>query len=359
MIPRLFESTATTFDDYGICALIDCISCFVTEVRNGEFTLSLEYMRGGANADKLIAGRIILADPHDNAEMAEPFRIKQRDYDMLGNIVVEAEHISYDLNSVIVGANSQDPGTRYPSKFWEVENRYLLTANPFTFETDISDDNGTVHKYGCDHPTALKTLLGGMEGSMLDLFGGELEWNRYKVILHSARGADNGVKIAYSKNLTGLNYSEDLTDTVTGVIAFWKSGANYVESALQSVTSDYNRVVVVDASTEFDSQPSVSDLNTFASTYLGSHSHIPSVSLNAEFVPLWQTLEYKDFWGLEHLSLCDMATVVYPPLDLNIISKVVKTVYNVLADRYDSITISSIKQDLADTIYQLMKEKAA
>ena len=123
MIPRLFESTATSFDSFGICPLIDCISCKVTEERNGPFTLSMEYSRNGQWAEELLVDRIILADPHDNAEMAEPFRIREVTYNMLGNIAVEAEHISYQLNYIIVGANTQDPGTRYPAKFWEVENR--------------------------------------------------------------------------------------------------------------------------------------------------------------------------------------------------------------------------------------------
>ena len=358
MIPRLFESSATSFDNFGICPLVDCISCLVTEERNGPFTLSLEYKRSGMWAEELLVDRIILADPRDNSEMAEPFRIKEVSYDMLGNIVVEAEHISYQLNHIIIGANTQDPGTRYPSKFWEVENRYLLNgSNPFTFETDISDDNGTVYKYGCEVPTPLRKLLGGMKGSMIDLFGGELEFNRYKVILHSARGADNGVKIAYTKNLTGLNYSADLTNTVTGIIAYWKSTDDYLESSLQTVTSSlgFVRIAVADASADFDEKPSLADLNAWAANKLTSYSQIPAISADVEFVPLWQTEEYKDFYALEHVDLCDIVTAVYPPLNLELKSKVVKTVYNVLADRYSSITISSIRATLADTIYTLMK----
>lgn len=359
MIPRLFESSATSFDNFGICPLVDCISCLVTEERNGPFTLTLEYKRSGMWAEELLVDRIILADPRDNAEMAEPFRIKEVSYDMLGNIVVEAEHISYQLNHIIVGANTQDPGTRYPSKFWEVENRYLLNgSNPFTFETDISDDNGTVYKYGCEVPTPLRKLLGGMKGSMIDLYGGELEFNRYKIILHSARGADNGVKIAYTKNLTGLNYSADLTNTVTGIIAYWKGTDDYVESSLQTVSSDYSfpRIAVVDASTDFDEKPSAADLNSWAANKLNDYSKNPAISADVEFVPLWQTEEYKEFWALEHVGLCDTVTVTYSPLNLELKSKVVKTIYDVLADRYESLTISTIRATLADTIYSIMKE---
>ena len=359
MIPRLFEAGTTTFDNYGICPLADAIACEVTAERNGEYTLTMEYKRDGMWSEELSVGRIILATPYDNASMPEPFDIIKIGYDISENIVVECEHISYRLNNVIVGKNEQDPGTRYPAHFWEVENRYLLTGtNPFTFETDIEDENGTVYKYGCDVPTSMRSLIGGSERSMLALYGGELEWNRYKVILHASRGSDNGVKIAYSKNLTGLNYSADLTNAITGVIAYWKDNEDYIEGSLQSVTSTFgfNRVAVVDASSEFDEKPTASALNAYASDYLAHHSHLPDVSVEIEFVPLWQTEEYKDFYDLEHVGLCDIVTVDYPPLNLELSSQVVKTIYDVLADRYKMITISSLRKSLADTIYTLMKE---
>jgi phage minor structural protein len=83
----------------------------------------------------------------------------------------------------------------------------------------------------------------------------------------------------------------------------------------------------------------------------------PVVSVDVEFVPLWQTDEYKDYYGLEHVALCDTVQVIYPPLNLDLKAKVVKTVYNVLADRYDEISISTVKQTLTDTIFTLMKER--
>lgn len=357
MIPRLFESTATTFTNFGICPLPDCIECIVTEERNGAYVLDMEYPKGGQFADQLAIDRIILADPHDNASQAEPFRIISVEYDLSDNIVVQAEHISYQLNYIIIGKNTNY--TRYPSKFWEKETENMISAsNPFTFATDISDDAGTVYQYGCDQPTPLRKLLGGMDGSMIDLFGGEFEWNRYTVNLWASRGADHGVKIAYGKNLTGLNYSIDLSNVYTGVVAFWSDGETTVESALQTMIHSYafSRDIVVDASGAFDSQPSVADLNAWASAYLANNAADPRVSVEVEFVPLWQTEEYKDFYDLEHVSLCDTVTVLYPPLNLSIAAKVVKTVYNVLANRYDEITISTIRPTLSDTIFALMKE---
>lgn len=358
MIPRLYEKTETAFSSYGICPLTDAVSCLVAEERNGEFALEMRYPRDGRWANEIAVDRQILADPKEGASQAEPFRITSVDFDMNGDMLITAEQIGYQLNHVIVGAFSGY--TRYPLKMWQTatDSANLLTGNPFTFQTDISDDSGTVRHYGFYTPMTLKSVIGGKEGSIIDLFGGELEWNRYNVILHSARGADRGVKIAYTKNLTGLTYNIDMSSVCSGAVAYYKDTDNYVQGTVQTVTNSYsyNRIAVLDASGEFSNAvPSQSDLNAFASNWLATNAKEPAISVEVEFVPLGQTDEYSDLKELEHVSLCDIVTVQYPPLNLQIKAKVVKTVYDVLRDRYKEITISTVRSSLADTIYQLMR----
>lgn len=356
MIPKLYGADETEFTSIGIGSLVDATGCTVTEVRRGEYILSLDYPRDGAFADQIAIDRIILADPADD-KRAQPFRITEVSYDMTGVITVSAVHDSYRLNNVIIGANQNSPGTTDPAVFWSTEVSHMLSAFcPFTFWTDITASSAKA--FGCSEPTPLRTLLGGMEGSMLDLFGGELEFDRYEVRLWQSRGADNRVKIAYAKNLTGLEYDIDMSDVYTGVVAFYQSENDYVESDLQAVASpySYSHDIVVDASSEFDDTPTKAQLNAYAADYLAK-APTPSVSVEVQFVPLWQTEEYKGFSALEHVSLCDTVEVLYPPLGLDLKAKVVKTVYNVLADRYDEIVISTVKPTLADTIYFLMEEK--
>lgn len=358
MIPRLYEKTETAFSSYGICPLTDAVSCLVTEERNGEFTLEMTYPRDGRWSNEIVVDRQILAVPRDGASQAEPFRIVSVDFDMNGDMLINAEHISYQLKHVITGTFSGY--TRYPAKVWQTatDSANLLTANPFTFQTDISDDNGTVRHYGSELPVALKSILGGTDGSIIDLFGGELEWNRYNVILHSARGSDHGVKIAYTKNLTGLTYNIDMSSVCSGAVAYYKDADNYVQGTVQTITNSYsfNRIAILDASGDFsNSVPLQSDLDTYAANWLNSNAKTPAVSVEVEFIPLHQTEEYSNLYGLEHVALCDTVTVQYPPLNLEVIAKVVKTVYDVLRDRYDEIIISTVRSSLADTIYQLMR----
>lgn len=367
MIPRLYESTETSFSTFGICPLSDAISCTVTEERNGQYTLEMEYPTNGMWFDEIKVDRIILAQAHESDAQTQPFRIETISGDMGGVVTIGAVHVSYQLNWMIISQFTKpaSSGTRRPSKFWSESNEHLLgyTTNPFAFWTDLDDVYQTIYGYGNEEATPLRTMLGGMDGSMLDIWHGEFEWDRWTVKYWQNRGADNGVRITYGKNLTGLDWDTDVSDTYTSVIAYWKqekdSTVTYVSSTLQSVgtnTFAFQRTIAVDATSEFQSQPTVAQLNSYAQSYVKSNALAPTVSVKADFVPLWQTEEYKEFADFERVGLCDTVTIVYPPLNLELEAKVVKTVYNVLLDRYDSIEINTMKKTLADTIFAMQKE---
>lgn len=367
MIPRLYSSNETAFTSMGICPLADAISCTVTEERNGQYTLELVYPVSGQWFSELKVDRIILAQAHESDTHPQPFRIESIEGDIGPSVTIQAVHISYQLNWMIIGQFEKpvSSGTRRPSKFWTECNNHLMnyTTNPFTFSTDLDDVDQTIYGYGAPEATPLRTMLGGMEGSMLDIWHGEFEWDVWTVKYWKDRGEDNGIRITYGKNLTGIDWSTDVSETYTSVVAFWKQDnegtISYVESGVNSVGTNqfaFQRTIVVDASGDFQNQPTVAQLNSYAAAYVKANAINPTVSVSIDFVPLWQTEEYKDYAAFEKVGLCDAVTIVYPPLNLELKAQVVKTVYNVFLDRYDSIEISTVKKSLADTIFAMQKE---
>ena len=202
------------------------------------------------------------------------------------------------------------------------------------------------------------SLLGGVAGSVLDVYGGEYEFDRYTVKLHKARGTDSGVVIAYGKNLVDIDQEESIENTITGVYPYYKDTNGNVlelpEKVVSSVSAHnfpYPRTVPLDCSQEWQETPSVEQLRAYASAYVKKEGiGVPSVSLKVSFVPLWQTEEYKAIAPAERLNLCDIATVRFEKLGVNARAKVVQTVYDVLAGRYESITLGEASTNLADTI---------
>lgn len=84
MIPCLYDISETSYVTNGIGKLADCISCVVTEKRNGSYELKMEYPSDGIHADEITEGNIILAKPSDGAA-SQPFRIYKITTPMDGN----------------------------------------------------------------------------------------------------------------------------------------------------------------------------------------------------------------------------------------------------------------------------------
>ena len=355
MTPRLFPGTATGFGSFNT-QLRDCLSCTVTEERNGEFFLEMEYPADGENAGEIEVDKIIFAKPYEAAEAGEPFRITSINSGIDGRLKIYAPHISYRLNDIIVKPCSGELNTA--ASFWNLfvnsENR--LGTNPFTFSSNVVLE--TAKKITNEKCSPLRTLLGGAENSILSQFGGELKWEGFTVNLRSSRGANRGVTIAYGKNITGLDYEIDLSEYWNGVVAYYVKDATKVNSSIQSVDDglSYVRVITVDASSDFQSTPTGSQLNTWAQNYISKNYVSPRVTVKVSFVPLWQTAEYKDFYDLEFVQLCDTVKVKYPPLGTDLSAKVVKTVFDVIQERYTNIEIGTPSKNLADTVDGIIKE---
>lgn len=352
MKPILFEKDATAFTTFGLGVLPDAISCTVTEERNGSFELEMIYPVSGAFFDEIQEDRIIVAKACENGTR-QAFRIYRITTQISGEVTVNARHISYQLNFIPVDAVS---GSGTAQAMMNALKSAALDACPFSFQSDISG----AKPYNITTPIALRTGLGGMEGSVLDLFGGEFEWDNWTVKLLSARGSDNGVKIAYGKNLTAMERSTDIGSLITGVAAFYKGQDDdgnevIVYSSPKVITNGnasnyaHGRTVVLDVSGEFDSVPTQAEVTIYATSYLAATTLAQvTEALSVDFIPLWHTQEYADIYR-NHVNLCDIVTVVYKQLGVNVKRKVTRTVYNVLLNRYESIELGG-EVNAADTI---------
>ena len=188
MIPCLYQNTETTFTTNGIGKLCDSMSARVVEKRNGSYELKLTYPSDGLHAEELLEGAIILAKPSEKAS-SQPFRIYKITTPLTGILEIAARHIQYQENFITVSPFSAIGSQAAIAAL----NERATTDCPFTFWTDI--DSQAVFSF--PSPATIRSCLGGMDGSLLDTYGGEYEWDGYTTLLHAHRGADNGVRIVY------------------------------------------------------------------------------------------------------------------------------------------------------------------
>lgn len=357
MIPVLYEENTRVFTHNGIGRLTGAISCIVTEERNGSFELQMKYPQTGDFYKELKVSRIIWAIPADGKN-EQGFRIYKITKPLNGIITVYAEHISYQLSSIPCARFSANSAAAALSGL----KNHAAANCPFTFWTDVT----TSGAFAVEVPAGIRSKLGGSKGSILDIYGGEWEWDNYDVKLRAKRGHDYGVVLRYGKNITDLNQEENITNTITGIYPYWQSWEDeggYVELNQKVVLSDnanhfpYPRIAVVDCTDEFEEEPSQIELLNWAQNYIRkSGIGIPTVSISVSFVALWQTEEYKNIAPLERVGLCDTITVEYPELGVSAKAKIIKTTYNVLLERYDSIEIGDAKSSLINTLMTQQQE---
>ena len=348
MIPILFPSTATDFSTRGLGPLSDCISCTVTEQRNGIYELEMQYPLTGLHYGDITDRSIILAIPSPY-RAAQPFRVYQITRSMSGTATIYAQHLSYDLAGIPVEPFSQDSLTM--ALTWL--STHSAIDNPFSFSADFSSSAD----FGFSAPTACRSLLGGVDGSILDVYGGEYEFDGYDVILHSQRGRDNGVTIRYGKNLTDLSQDSSTANLVTGIYPYWQnSETGALVTCSPAVVSapgtyDFQQVIPVDFTSDFEGQPTPEQLRDRAEQYISDNSiGVPSVSTTVSFVQLEQMSGYEDLALLERCDLCDTVTVEYPALGVSAKAKIVTVVTDVLLERYNSMEIGSVRANVAQTI---------
>lgn len=347
-------------DDYstlGSGALGDTISCTVTEERNGKYELFMTYPVSGIRYKDICEGAVIKVVP-SKGRQPDYFRIYSITKPISGIIEIKAEHISYWLSHIPVMpfTASTCVGALNGLKSHSAER------NPFTFWTDKS----TTATYKQIVPASLRSRLGGVQGSILDVYGGEFEFDRFDVKLWASRGADRGVQLRYGKNITDLTQETNIANTITGICPYWANDDGVVVTLPEEVISSpkansfpYRRTVVKDFSSDWDDKPTVEQLRTRAEAYVaGSDIGVPKVSIKVSFVDLSQTDDYSDIALLETVKLCDTVTVLFEPFGIDAKAKVVETVWNVLKDRYDSITLGTVSTNLASIVAQNEKDSA-
>ena len=363
MIPILYAASETDFTTNGIGLLADAVSCTVTEERNGAYEATLIYPAKGHLAEYIAEDAIIKAKANDTDE-PQLFRIYKSGKQIGSNTTWNAEHISYELtgNPVerfsISGVNAEQALNR------------LLAAAVFKHKYTAASDITTVNKTSIADVVSVRKALGGVEGSILDTWGGEYHFNNYRIELLKARGADNGVTIEYGKNLTDAKQERNIANIVTAIFPYAKYTPEGEESEVYVSLKEktlvhagaadyaYKRCEIVDFSSEWESGTIITEdmLRAKAEAYLEKISTEPDINITLSYAQLKKTKDYKNIQVMESVALCDTVTVRIDKLQIEATAKIVKAKYDSLKERYDTIEIGSVRTNLTKQLTATQQE---
>ena len=353
MIPILFPASATKYTTQGLGALTDAISCVVREERNGAYELEMQYSLDGIHFSEITDRCIIYAIPSPYRD-PQPFRIYRITKPLNGIVTIYAQHISYDLSGIPLNPFT---AASAPAAMAGLSSN-SETDCPFTFWTDKS----TKANFTVSVPSSIRSVLGGQEGSVLDVYGGEYEWDGFTVKLHNQRGQDNGVIIRYGKNLIDLEQDRNISNAATGIYPYWKDTEGNLVTCNPKIinaygTYDFTRVVPVDFSQDFEEKPTPEQLQARAETYVKTNNiGVPKVSITASFVQLEQYEPYTNIALLEKCDLCDTVTVQFEKLGVDAKAEIVSIETDVLLERYNSVEIGEARSTISDTIISQQQE---
>ena len=358
--PILYAPDATDFFNMGLGPLTTSLTATVAEERNGSFVFEAEVLTDDAVYPLLEHNSIIKADAGHKLK-DQLFRVKRIMPTEAGKAQIYAEHVSYlsqelsllpEIKSVSLNANSA-------LSLWKAS---LNESNPFTVDSDITT-TGEID-WRIDRVSNPRQALGGVTGSLLDIYGGEYRFDNYHISLLKKRGTTANTVLAYGRNIKTFEQEENLTSTYTSVYPF----AIYTNDDEQEIVVTLDEKTVhcanvgafpnpvvkaVDFSGEFehDEVPTQAKLRSLAQTYVKDNEFgVPSVSIKVSFVDLAKTADYAEYQALEEVNLCDDVRVIFPKLGVNTVAKVTRTVWNVLSESYDEIEIGEKRKSLSTII---------
>lgn len=384
MRPILYEKDETAFDSNGLGRLGDCISCIVTEERNGIYECDFEYPITGMNYDLIKIGRIIGVS-HDAVAKMKPMRSRGMLEDEGKAVITDEKGVAltaartaligeYDIQPFdIVSFTRPIDGvvtfhcvhisyrqsylTATGSNVNSITDAFSLLAsaepdNPFTYQTDMASLGYMSAADGV--PKTVRSLLGGIEGSILDTYGGEYEWDRFNVILHSARGTTRAFSIRYGVNMLDYNEEFDCSGTYMSCVPYWTNGTDTVvgdrQDGYSSTITGRGECVPLDVSALFESQPTKAEVEAMGLSVMSDKNpSLPTQTIHVECVRL-QDLGQEGLENLFQCGLCDTITVVFPDYDTTGQFKIVKTEWNVLQDRYESMELGDLSVTLAEAL---------
>ena len=356
--PILYKANETNFEHLGVSVLSDASKCHVSREKNGIYILEFDYPVNGKDVDKIKEGMYIKSDAG--------YRTKNQRFIVSKITKTQNEFKLYcqHISQVKTTMNAIRPDITVTSvsamgalRAWR--DNLLDSREEFFVQSDISTLNSTTWKV--ENIENARDALGGKAGSILDVWGGEYEFDNLNITLHRSMGIDNPTIIAYGKNLLDLEQEQSILETYTSVFPFKKyTDDNNREQliTLPEILLDsthlnkftHRRILKVDFSSD-ENLKTVEQLRSKAKSYIKSNNvGVPKTNLKINYQDLSKVEGVFDNPALEQIDLCDRLKVYYNELGImNENAKVVKVVWDVILEENHEIEVGDSRSSFTDS----------
>ncbi|PZO95766.1 MAG: peptidase, partial [Streptococcus pyogenes] len=372
MIPVLYEAKETQFRTLGLGEIADAYEVKVTRERNGNYSLYIKYPLDGIFASTFKEEMKIKSDAGRRTKW-QTFEINRVLRNSKDHIEIFARHISMRTQDIALKpfVNGASVVAESALEIWK-EN--LVGDDTFDVKSDIltlGSFNWEVDKVG-----NARGALGGVAGSILDVYGGEYEFDNRTIVLHKQMGRKAPTVLEYGRNIVSVEEERLLDGNYTSIYPYVRytpqakqeAGDQQPEEQLVTLPEfildgqylnlyAQRRIQMVDLSSHFNDdkgkkEPTVEEIRKLAQKYLKDNNvGAPKVSIEVDYIDLSQTLDYQDFRVMEEVELCDIVPLYYPKFGITTESeKVVEIVYDVYTDSNHTIKLGTIGQSISKSL---------
>ena len=356
--PILYKANETNFEHLGVSVLSDASKCHVSREKNGIYILEFDYPVNGKDVEKIKEGMYIKSDAG--------YRTKNQRF-VVSKITktqnefkIYCQHISQvktTMNAIRPDITLTSVSAMGALTAWR--DNLLDSREEFFVQSDIGTLNSTTWKV--ENIENARDALGGKAGSILDVWGGEYEFDNLNITLHKSMGIDNPTIIAYGKNLLDLEQEQSILETYTSVFPFKKyTDDNNREQliTLPEILLDsthlnkftHRRILKVDFSSD-ENLKTVEQLRSKAKSYIKNNNvGVPKTNLKINYQDLSKVEGVFDNPALEQIDLCDRLKVYYSELGiLNENAKVVKVIWDVILEENHEIEVGDGRSSFTDS----------
>lgn len=356
--PILYKANETNFEHLGVSVLSDASKCYVSREKNGIYILEFDYPVNGKDVDKIKEGMCIKSDAG--------YRTKNQRF-IVSKITktqnefkIYCQHISQvktTMNAIRPDITLTSVSAMGALTAWR--DNLLDSREEFFVQSDIGTLNSTTWKV--ENIENARDALGGKAGSILDVWGGEYEFDNLNITLHKSMGIDNPTIIAYGKNLLDLEQEQSILETYTSIFPFKKyTDDNNREQliTLPEILLDsthlnkftHRRILKVDFSSD-ENLKTVEQLRSKAKSYIKNNNvGVPKTNLKINYQDLSKVEGIFDNPALEQIDLCDRLKVYYNELGImNENAKVVKVVWDVILEENHEIEVGDGRSSFTDS----------
>ena len=372
MRPILFNKNETAFDTYGLGEL-NVTKGTVTRERNGNYTLYAEIPVNDPMVAILEKEMKLKADAGLRTKN-QTFEISRIVKDSSNIVKIYGQHISHKLEYMVLRNATVFNGSAFSAlSIWRGA---LIGDLRFDVWSDIQTTGKGV--FDISKMENARQALGGVEGSILDIYGGEYEFDNMIVRLHKQLGRTAPTVLEYGRNILSAELDETIESAYTSVLPFATYTPdkpegdtsdnqpdpvtvtlpeNYVDSKYKALYA-HRRIKVVDFSSEFSTDgkkknlPTPDKLRKIANDYMERNAiGKPKINIKIEYADLAKTLDYADNGWIEEVELCDIVPVYYPQIGLTDETLKVSTItYDFVNERNESVEYGDIGTNVRSTM---------